>query len=107
MNRFLMILMTAALAATGCNGKGDDTSGVTGDATAGATVYANTCAACHNDDGSGQEGYSPSLVDEIPDQTDDELTSIIQDGYGDMPAQNLSEQDLADVIAYCREQFPG
>lgn len=101
-------LILFAFTAVGCKDKGgDDTGSGGGDATAGAQVYADTCATCHGANGTEGEPTYPSLVVEIPDQTDAQLESIIQDGYGDMPAQGLTDTELADVIAYLRATFPG
>lgn len=69
-----------------------------GDATAGASLYASTCAACHGADGAG--GSGPSLVTTVPGQSDQRLTDIIQGGTGSMPAQGLDDQQTADVVAY-------
>jgi len=72
-------------------------SSLTGDATAGATVYADNCASCHGADATG--GSGPNLVGEVET---DEATDIIMNGKEAMPAfaDILSEQDVADVIAY-------
>ena len=99
-------LVLFAFAAVGCSDKGGD-SGTSGDATAGAQVYSDTCATCHGPNGTEGLPTYPSLVVEIPDQTDAQLENVIQNGYGDMPAQGLTDMELADVIAYLRETFPG
>ena len=69
-----------------------------GDATAGADLYASTCASCHAADGTG--GAGPSLVSATPGKSDAELTDIIQNGTGDMAAQGLDDQQTADVVAF-------
>lgn len=72
-------------------------SGIEGDATAGEAVYADNCAVCHGDDGTGGGAY-PSIVGVAAD----EIEEYVINGEGDMPAfgDTLSEQDIADVVAY-------
>ena len=72
----------------------------------GATVFANTCGSsgCHGAD--GISGSAPSLATEIPEHNSDELACILLAGEGSMPSQaHLSDQDLADVIAYVEATF--
>ena len=74
-----------------------------GDATAGATVYATYCAACHGPSGHG--GSGPDLRREVPEQSDAELVEIITEGEDEMPGFALSPGDLADLIAWLRAEF--
>lgn len=82
-----------------------------GNAAAGKTVYETTaspaCVSCHKADGKGQGNLYPSLVE--PSQTDpvDELAGYILNGKNTgMPKQTgLSDQQVADVIAYMKETF--
>ena len=98
------MIVLAAMSLAGCGDKGDDTAAdLTGDPVAGETVFSSTCAACHGADGSG--GSGPSMTDEVPDQTEDEMKDIILNGYDAMPAQSLTDQEVADVIAYLDETF--
>ncbi|MCK6521874.1 cytochrome c [Myxococcota bacterium] len=77
---------------------------LTGDSTAGATVFSNTCAGCHGADGAS--GYAANLVEEIPEKDDAFIVGVIINGYeGGMPAQDLSDQEVADVLAYVRATF--
>ena len=110
------LIFAASLAAlTACSDKGgDDTSGsggyddilaLTGDSAAGADVFASSCAACHGDD--GVSGASPARDGEVPEKSDEELLGIILEGYDDMPAQDLTDQEAADVLAYLRDTFGG
>ena len=86
-----------------------DVSGIlalTGDATAGATVFNNSCAdsSCHGPD--GNSGQGPNLSDEVPNHDDEQLALVIKYGAHDMPAQSqLSDQQIADVIAYLNATF--
>lgn len=76
---------------------------LTGDATAGATVYADTCGACHGADGMG--GIGPSLVEHAPMHSDGELVTVIVNGSGTMEPVALADQEIADVLAYIRATF--
>ena len=87
---------------------------VTGDAEAGATVYATYCVACHQADGTGMGGMLGANFKGDPTRlakSDAELLTAIRDGYqgkvGVMPPQKgvLTEQQMADVLAYIRKQF--
>lgn len=70
---------------------------IVGDATAGATVFADNCASCHAADGTG--GSGPDLTG----MTDEaEIEEYVVNGDGGMPAfgDTLSEQEIADVVAH-------
>ena len=115
--RFTLLAFTLAFtAACGDKDTGTDSGGdsgasevdailaLTGDATAGATTFSNTCAACHGADGAS--GYAANLVEEIPSKDDAFIVNIIINGDGGgMPAQDLSDQEVADVLAYVRATF--
>ena len=92
MSRFVPISVVALLLPLAACG-----SGLTGDPTAGEAIYADSCASCHGADATG--GSGPSLIGEVEEG---EATDIITNGEGDMPAfgDSLTEQDIADVIAY-------
>lgn len=94
MSRLSPLFVALLLPLVACGG---DTSSLTGDATAGATIYADNCASCHGADATG--GSGPNLVGVVET---DEATDIITNGEDAMPAFGdiLSEQDIADVIAY-------
>ncbi|MCK6506454.1 cytochrome c [Myxococcota bacterium] len=87
----------------GTGGTYDDILALTGDSAAGATVFGDTCAACHGADGTGDSG--PSLVDAVPGYGDEDLLSIMLEGKGSMGAVALSDQEAADVLAYLNETF--
>ncbi len=119
------LFLTAALGlATGCDDGGDDggDSGggsggedraaailaIEGDAAAGQTVFeGNACSidACHGADGvSGMA--SPSLDASVPNASDMQIVTTFLNGKGSMPAQaQLSDQQLADVLAYVSNTF--
>ncbi len=96
-----MILVLLAIGCGGATAKGDPV--------AGEAAYTSSCVACHGADGDlGVEvgGVAASdLQDEVPDSSDEELTDVIQNGEGTMPAQTLDDTETADCIAYMREQW--
>jgi mono/diheme cytochrome c family protein len=100
------------LLAIACGGDkvNDDTSGITGDATAGEALF-SSCAGCHGADGTGGIDIggtaSADLTVRVPALSDADLDGVIMDGFGTaMPSQYTDEQDVADVIAYLRATFP-
>jgi mono/diheme cytochrome c family protein len=96
-----------ALASTACGGKRvDDILALPADASAGESVYSSTCGteSCHGSDGSS--GAGADLTALVPTLSDSAIGSAIVDGVGSMPAQDdLSDQQIADVIAYLNETF--
>lgn len=94
-------MLTLILTLIACGGTED--TGTTGDATAGADVYAASCASCHGADGEGASG--PAMADVVPGATPADLESIILDGSGDMAPVALDATETADVIAYMVETW--
>ena len=81
---------------------------LTGDATAGADVFARTCGqgACHGADGSsGTEGVD--LAEHVPEHTDYELVDFMLYGVEEMAPVEVTDQEAADVLAYLRATFGG
>jgi len=81
----------------------DEVLALTGDVEAGATVYSDNCASCHAADGSG--GTGPSLIEEVPETSDEEIVDIVLFGREAMPDLGLENQEVADVLAYLRDTF--
>ena len=86
---------------TGGDDSGTDDSGTdTAEAASiarGAEIVQNVCSHCHDPDG---------LAKRAADLDDDTLASVIENGFGSMPPQDLDEQQIADVIAYLRANGP-
>lgn len=86
-------------------------SKLTGDATAGKTVYEKssspTCLSCHQADGKGDKSRSyPSLVEPLANDPISEIATNVLNGKGVMPKQtDLTDQQIADVIAYMKATF--
>ena len=80
---------------------------VSGDATRGATLYANHCAVCHGDQGEGAGLAKEPLnsVEFLTSRSDDDLRQAIIEGVPNkMPPyeDKLSTEDMADIIAFFR-----
>lgn len=84
----------------------------------GEEVYKANCMACHQENGTGLEGAFPPLAKSdylmadtpraiklIKEGMEGELYVNGQPYYGFMPAQDLSEQQLADVMNYIRNSW--
>ena len=89
----------------GCEGSDEHA----GDSTNGAEVYTNSCASCHGANGEGEsesgvEGAS-ALHEHVPESDDHHLEETILEGSGQMPAIDLPEAEVFDVIAYLRHEF--
>ena len=81
------------------------------DAQAGKAVFAKRCAACHGATGEGNEAIAKTLKVEmrhlgskdVQAHTDAEFHKIIREGNGKMkPVKDVSDQDLANLVAYLR-----
>lgn len=128
MKRTVIVLAALALTLAACGGGGDDGAVDEGDgsgdfaapgaAAEGEPLFGGTCATCHGADALGIEGLGKSLVanEFVASQTDAELVAFIQEGRPagdplnttgvDMPRRGgnpaLTDQDLADIVAYVR-----
>jgi mono/diheme cytochrome c family protein len=100
MNRILPFLCLFPLVACGVSARVDSILALSGDATAGATVYENHCASCHGADGRGASG--PGILGEEAE----EVVDVVLYGEEDMPAfaDTLEDQEIADVTAWVSEQ---
>lgn len=76
----------------------------------GAAIYKSKCAMCHGPDGAGQTamGKNMKLRDlgsaEVQKLTDAQLTTVITDGKGKMPAYKakLTAADIQALVAFIR-----
>jgi mono/diheme cytochrome c family protein len=81
-----------------------------GDPDGGAMVFAANCGVpgCHGP--SGDDGVAPALSDRVPTLSPEQIVTLLLDGKVNpgsvMPSQgNLSDQALADVLAYVLATF--
>ncbi len=83
-------------------GHGEQTE-VDGDATAGAEVYAQSCASCHGADGSGD--HAPAMHEVVPHHSASDIVDVVLNGSGDMGPVLTDAQAAADVATYCTETW--
>ncbi len=88
-----------------------------GDAAKGASVYEGTCVFCHGENGKGEIPGTPDFTKSagVLSQDDAVLIAHIADGFESpnssmpMPArggnEDLSEDDIENVLAYLRMKF--
>lgn len=77
----------------------------------GAALYKAKCAMCHGPDGAGQTTMGKSLKlrnlgsAEVQKQTDAELTKMISDGKGKMPAYKakISAAEITALVQHIRK----
>lgn len=102
----LSVVMLVASLWVGCGSSRDgEITKLTGNATNGLVVWGSNCASCHGPAGKGVTGTGPSLVEgHAADHDDAYLAKFILNGEGTMPSfsSSLSNQQIADVIAYIR-----
>ncbi len=104
----------AALAACAPTTPGSEAAQSVGDAVAGEPLYQNNCAQCHGTDLRGTDQGPPHLdkVYESGHHADISFTLAVERGvpahhwdFGPMPPiEGLTADDVADIIAYVREQ---
>jgi mono/diheme cytochrome c family protein len=88
----------------------------------GAKLYEANCAVCHQPDGNGSEGIAPPLAEVLAKRAQsasgrEYLAQVVVSGMvgpitsrgirynGNMPAANLSDQDLAAVMDHVLTTF--
>jgi mono/diheme cytochrome c family protein len=131
MTFWLVLMAFLALFLVACGG-GDDGGGaagaaeepaaaedaLAGDATAGEPLFQGTCSACHGPDAKGMPNLGKDMTTSefIANSSDAELLAFVKVGRSvsdpanttnvDMPPKGgnpaLSDQDLADIIAFIR-----
>ncbi len=76
----------------------------------GAATFKAKCAMCHGQDGAGQTSMGKTLKlrdlgsPEVQKLTDADLTKLVSDGKGKMPAYKakLSADEIKEVVAFVR-----
>lgn len=118
----LTILFGSALVLGACGGGGDDgaTDDSSGDggndteesadgggsvdtAAAEELVQQNNCMSCHGADLSGG-GVGPDLTSVGADHSADDIVKIIHEGQGDMPPQQVSDEDAQTIASWLAQK---
>lgn len=96
---------TSSTSAGNCGSDVSSITSLTGNATIGQTSYASSCgtAECHGPNGDNSD--AGDLPTRIPEMTEAQIAATIKCGIGTMPAQNLDDQEIANVIAYVQATF--
>jgi len=74
----------------------------------GAATYKTKCTPCHGADGSGQTPVGKNLKvrdlrsPEVQKLSDAEITKVLTDGKGKMPASKLAPADIKAVVGFIR-----
>lgn len=117
-----VVLAIGLLVLSACGGGAStgttQTGKVAGNATTGKTKFDGTCSACHGTDAKGIQGLGKDLTVStfVKGQSDADLVAFIKKGRSatdpanstkvDMPPKGgnpaLTDQDLADIVAYVR-----
>ncbi|MDV2582859.1 c-type cytochrome [Alkalibacillus haloalkaliphilus] len=100
----LMMVVAACGGGDGADGNGNGGDDTTANETAaGEELYQQNCASCHGGDLAG--GGGPPLTDASDQYNQDEIVSIILEGYGSMAAvAGVSEEEAEDIADYVLEQ---
>jgi mono/diheme cytochrome c family protein len=78
------------------------------DVAAGATLYKQKCAACHQATGKGIKGSFPALAgDALVLGDPGPLSQRVLAGRGGMPTfkRSMTDQQIADVLSFVRSSF--
>ena len=125
MRRMIIISTALALGLAACGGTADSptsteapAAAISGDAVAGATLFAASCTACHGVDAMGIDGLGKAVPGSefIIATSQDDLVSFLKTGRSvsdpenttgvDMPPKGgnpaLDDTDLLDLVAYLK-----
>jgi mono/diheme cytochrome c family protein len=108
MRNFSALCLGLALAAV----MGWVSSAAAGEAKAGKAQYDKLCTSCHGPDGKGNPAMAKAMGEkglnlttkEVKDMKDEDITKIIAEGKGKMPAsgKSLSKSEQKEVAEYVR-----
>lgn len=105
MRGVLILILLSGCGAEAVRQRAANVGRLDGVVTQGAVVFAERCARCHGALGEGTTQGIP-LGGHFLDHSIEEAASFIISGVGQMPPQpTLSDQELADVIAFGRARL--
>ena len=96
----LCAAVVASLAVVACGAPApevEEALAIEGSPTAGAEHYEAVCTQCHLG--------NLYLGDMTPSHSDEQIVSAQLQGIGQMPPQDVTAEDAADVLAYLRDRF--
>lgn len=110
---FLILALSLAACGGGTSQAAAPSAAPAADAVAGEKIFASACASCHGLKGQGVAGLSQDMTQSqlTATKTDQELLEFIQAGGvpGEPPVMlpkgglpSLTDQNLADIVAYLR-----
>ncbi|SIS43079.1 cytochrome c551 [Salimicrobium flavidum] len=83
------------------NGDSGDSGGEM-DSAAAEEAYQTNCSSCHGGDLGG--GVGPALDSVGADYSEDEIVDIIQNGNGDMPAQDVDDETAQQIAGWLAQK---
>ena len=105
MKRAILVILTMLACAPAPGQRAVAIGKLDGDLSRGEGVFLSRCAFCHGPLGQGTDA-GVALPAHFSEHRVEELALILIDGTGAMPPQHdLSNQELADVIAYGRTKI--
>jgi mono/diheme cytochrome c family protein len=79
---------------------------LTGDASAGEAVFDEHCSVCHDPTGATDQ-VGPALAPWVEAEDEAATATVIVEGQGAMPAQNVTAQEAADILAWMYSAWAG
>lgn len=97
-----LIVPALVLGACGADPATSSIASLSADVTAGKTLYATNCASCHGSDAASGSA-NKNVANEVQSNASAAIGTILS-GDGQMPsfASTLSDQEIADVVAYIK-----
>lgn len=63
-------------------------------------LYVQYCSACHGQDAQGNEPLGPELLEEVAEESDEELLEVIIEGDDEMPPIPVTTQQASEIIGW-------
>ncbi|NIK12517.1 c-type cytochrome [Alkalibacillus almallahensis] len=101
---FISFMMILAACGGGDNSGSDGGSeeGNANETAQGEELFQQNCASCHGGDLTG--GTGPDLTNASDSYDQSEIVTIITEGKGSMPAQDVSEDEASQIADYVLSQ---